>query len=354
MADIILSIDLGKFRSVCCWYDPETKQCDFATVVTSAFEFRRVLTQRPVLKVVFEAGSPAGWVNDLCCELGLPCLVANTLGAAWAWKNVKRKTDRDDAIKLAKLAAINELPTVTVPSKPMRQWKSLVGLRKRLISERVRGQNRIRGLLVSQGWPSLAGARAWTRLGIAGIAQFAKPFSECGPEDLWRGELKTLLTRHESLTSQIDEVETVLDRLADASPTVQLLLSVPGIGIRTAEIIAVYLGDANRFNNSNEISAYAGLVPRQYQSGETDRRGHITKRGPKVLRSAMVECAWGCLRFNAWARATWERLIANGVGKKKAIVAVARKLLVRCWGMLKAGKSWRNPLSAVVVGPTPG
>jgi transposase len=178
IADTILSFDLGKFRSVCCWYDPETKQCDFATVVTSTFEFRRVLTQRPVLKVVIEAGSPAGWVHDICCEFGLLGLVAKTLGAAWSWKNVKRKTDWDDVIKLAKLAAINELPTVTVSSKPMRQWKSLAGFRKSLISERVHGQNRIRSLLVAQGWPSLSGARAWTRLGIAGIAQFAKPFSE--------------------------------------------------------------------------------------------------------------------------------------------------------------------------------
>ena len=78
--------------------------------------------------------------------------------------------------------------------------------------------------------------------------------------------------------------------------------TIPGVGVRTAEVIAVHLGDAKRFRHANEVSAYAGLVPRQYQSGETDRRGRITKRGPKVLRASLVECAWCSLRYNAWAR----------------------------------------------------
>jgi transposase len=208
----------------------------------------------------------------------------HTVGPAWAWKNVKRKTDRDDALKLAKLAAINEIPTMAMPPKPVRQWKSLIVLRKRLVGERVRGQNRIRGLLVSQGLPAPVGAKAWTQLGVAGLAQLAKPLADCGPDELWRGELSALLARHRFLGGQLADAEGVLDRLAAASPTVKLVRSVPGIGVRTAEVLAVYLGDGRRFRTANEVSAYAGLVPRQDQSGETDRRGRITKRGPKLIR----------------------------------------------------------------------
>jgi transposase len=116
--------------------------------------------------------------------------------------------------------------------------------------------------------------------------------------------------------------------------------------VRTAEVIAAYLGDGRRFRSPDEVSGYAGLVPRQYQSGVSDRRGRVTKRGPKVLRSALVECAWCSLRYNAWALATWKRLTARGVSKKKAIVALARKLLVRCWGVLKHGQPWRMPAAA--------
>jgi hypothetical protein len=68
-----------------------------------------------------------------------------------------------------------------------------------------------------------------------------------------------------------------------------------------------------------------------------------------VLRSALVECAWCALRYNAWARGVWLRLQGNGVSEKKAVVALARKLLVRCWGMLKRGEVWRDPVAAPAV-----
>ena len=65
-----------------------------------------------------------------------------------------------------------------------------------------------------------------------------------------------------------------------------------------------------------------------------------------MLRSALVECAWCSLRYNAWALATWKRLVGRGVSKKKAVVALARKLLVRCWGVLKHGLPWQMPAAA--------
>jgi len=137
-------------------------------------------------------------------------------------------------------------------------------------------------------------------------------------------------------------VEVKLDEHAHSDSRVSLLLSIPGVGPRTAEVIAVYLFDAKRFSSAEEVSAYAGLA-RQYQSGQTDRRGRITRRGPRLLRAALVECAWCSLRYNSWARKKWLDWQANGVSKKKAIVALARKLLVRCWAMLRTGQRWREP-----------
>jgi transposase len=339
----ILAIDLGRFNSVCCWYDPATKRAAFRTAATTPAGLRRELLRGPVARVVVEAGSPAGSMHDLCGELGVRCDVASTAGPAWQWKHVTRKTDRDGALKLAKLAAVGELATVAVPPKAVRPWKSLIGLRKRLVGERGRGQNRIRGLLAGQGLPTPRGNRAWTRAGLDGSRALARPLSECGPDELWRGELHLLLDRHGGLEDQIGGVEAALGTLAAGSPAVALLTSVPGVGARTAEVIAVYLGDARRFRTADEVSAYAGLVPRQYQSGESDRRARVTKRGPKLLRSALVECAWCALRSNAWALATWRQLVGRGVGKKKAVVALARKLLIRCWGILKSGRPWRPP-----------
>jgi len=342
----ILAADLGKYNSVLCWYEPDSRTAAFRTVKTTPEELARELLRLPVALVAFEACSQAGWVHDLCERLGLPAIVASTTGTAWQWKRVKRKTDRDDALKLARLAAVGEIDPVAVPPRATRQWKSLIGLRKRLVSERVRGQNRIRGVLVCQGLPAPIGARAWTALGLAGIAQFAAPLTDCAPDDLWRGELNVLLERLRFLDTQIRTVEARLDDLAASDSRVSLLESVPGVGTRTAEVVAVHLHDARRFRSADEVSAYAGLVPRQYQSGETDRRGRITRRGPRLLRAALVECAWCSLRYNPWARDTWLRLQSNGVSKKKAIVALARKLLVRCWAILRSGQPWRTPTPA--------
>src|SRR6185437_6217219 len=344
MSTTILAIDLGKFNSVLCWYEPGTKDTTFRTVRTSADELRKELTRQTIAQVVFEACSQAGWVHDLCVELQLKPLVASTTGAAWQWKRVKRKTDRDDALKLARLAAVGEIDGVPVALRATRQWKSLIGLRKRLVSERIRGQNRIRGLLVCQGLTAPRGAKAWTALGRAGIGEFARPTADCSADDLWRGELHLLLERLEFLDAQTRQVETRLDAIAKNDSRVSLLESVPGIGVRTAEVIAAYLFDPHRFASAAEVSAYAGLVPRQYQSGETDRRGRITRRGPRVLRSALVECAWCSLRYNRWARDTWLRLQANGLSKKKAVVALSRKILVRAWAILRSGKPWQSPV----------
>jgi len=117
MDGLILAIDLGKFNSMCCWYDPGTKATMFRPVKTTEAELGRELMRQPVSVVVIEAGSPAGWVHDRCAALGLPCRVANTAGAEWQWKILKRKTDKDDALKLARLAAIDELPAVAVPPR---------------------------------------------------------------------------------------------------------------------------------------------------------------------------------------------------------------------------------------------
>lgn len=344
----ILAIDLGKYNSVLCWFDPTTGEVAFRSAKTNPDTFRRELTRQPVECVVVEASSPAGWVHDLCETLTIPCHVANTAGVAWAWKNVKRKTDRDDALKLARLWHLGQLPTVAVPTPEVRQRKSLIALRQRLVAQRVRGQNRLRGLFVSQGVNLPLGAKAWTAAGLALLAQHAQPLAECRTDQLWRGEVHLLLERHRQVDEQIRRVEARLDELAHDDPATRLLATVPGLGPRTAEIIATHLGDAHRFRTADEVSAYAGLIPRQYQSGQTDRRGRISKRGSKLLRSALVECAWCSLRYNAWALATWQRLLANGCSKKKAIVALARKLLVRCWGMLKRGQPWRETTARFV------
>jgi transposase len=347
VASTILAIDLGKYKSVACLYTGSPDTARFDSFTTDRSRLAKLLQRCQPTVVVIEACLLAGWVHDLCAELGYRCLVANTASEAWKFKHLKRKTDRDDALRLAQLHALGQLPIVALPPPATRQWRSLIAYRQTLVGRRVAVQNRIRALFVAQGLPAPRGAKAWTTTGLDGLALQAKPLADCGPDGLWRGLLHLALAEYHQLRELLDHAEERLDALAKSDKSVQLLESTPGVGPRTAEAIVAHLHQPERFASGKQVSAYVGLAPKQFQSGETDRRGRITRRGPALLRKLLVECAWVMLRYNGWARAVYLRLTHGGKARKKqAIVALARKLLVRCWAMLRDQKPWRDKTPA--------
>ena len=164
----ILAIDLGKFKSVACRYDPATGAHAFETIATSPPAVHDLLVEAAPSVLVIEACSICGWVGDLAESLGIEVRVANTQGEAWKWKKVKRKTDRDDALKLAKLAATNQLPTVHVPQLAVRQHRALIKYRHALVDRRTGVKNTIRSLLDAQGLSLPARSRGWTVASING------------------------------------------------------------------------------------------------------------------------------------------------------------------------------------------
>ena len=101
----ILALDLGKFKTAACHYDRDTGESTFETIRTGQDIFRTLIENAGADVVVFETCTPAGWVADLCEELDQPFFVANPSGEAWKWSKIKRKTDRDDALKMARLTA---------------------------------------------------------------------------------------------------------------------------------------------------------------------------------------------------------------------------------------------------------
>src|SRR5438132_2473153 len=172
-ADRILAIDLGKYKSVAADYHAASGEVAFTTLDTSRAELFGLLTKRRPAVVVVEACALSGWVHDLCAELGLRCRVANTASEAWKFKHAKRKTDRDDALRLAQLEALGQLPTVAIPPKATREWRALIAFRQSLVGRRVAVQNRIRSILVGQGLTAPCGAKAWSALGLQGIGRLA-------------------------------------------------------------------------------------------------------------------------------------------------------------------------------------
>ena len=331
----ILALDLGKFNSMACVFNSKSKKQRTQLVKSERGYLKTLLkTTKPDL-VVMEACSASGWVHDLCEESGLATLVCSTHEDAWRWRNVKRKTDKDDAIKLARLAWCNELKPTHVPNIEMREYRSLIHHRKKLVNRENQLKNSIRSLFANRGIPITRGTRTWFS-GREQLERYRKPLIQCSMKELWQGELDQYLTQLDQVNEMLKQVEKKLDAIAKADSRVQRVMQIDGVGRVTAEAIVCAIDDAKRFQSARQVSAYVGLVPKQYQSGETDRRGRITKRGPRLLRTLLVECAWCSLRYNEWSRITYERIHGGKrVRRKKAAVALARKILVMAWAMLR-------------------
>ena len=117
----ILALDIGKYKTVFCDYISETGEHDFGKVKTKPQAIHDLIVDKEPETVVMEVSEIAGWVVDIARALGIQTETANTSHDAWRWKNVKSKNDKEDALKLAKLSAMNQLPTVHVPSKQVRE-----------------------------------------------------------------------------------------------------------------------------------------------------------------------------------------------------------------------------------------
>jgi len=340
----ILALDLGKFKSVACIYVAGSDEQTFETIRTEYLEVFRLVEEVKPDRVVIEISPLAGWIGDLIREQGIELQVANPNGGAWSWRRVKRKTDRLDALKLAQMSAMNQLPQVYLPEPKVREWRAFIGYRQSLVGRRTRIKNRIRAILDRLGIARLPASKSgWTHKALAELREKARPLEKCRRGEYWRGELWEELEQLDHVQATLVRVEAKLDGLAQKDKRVRRLRTIPGVGPRLAEMVVAVLDDPHRFRRGKQVGAYLGLTPRQYQSGTMDRQGRISGQGHKHLRSMLVEVAWLGLRYNPWMREVYQRVYRGSPARKKiAIVAVARRLLIRCWAMLRDETRWRG------------
>jgi transposase len=340
----IIAIDLAMNKSVVCIYNSENGEHRFVTIHSNRQEIHDLLVENNPDHVVIEICTMAGWVYDFIRLLGIEVKVANPTNEAWKWKNVKRKTDRDDALKLAQLSAIKQLPTVYMPDSQTRQWRKLINYRDVLSQRMTAIKNSIRALLLSQGIVFKAGKGGWTQKTRTELVAMTKKAAEAAGESLWRYQLGMELQYLEQSEQLLKQVNLKLDEIGQEKKEVQILQSTPGVGPRLAEAVAAYIDKPERFSSGKQVGCYAGLTPRQFQSGNMDRRGRISKRGNTLLRKLLVSVSWQVIRYNDYFRRFYCSIVGPGHrNRKKAIVAVARKLLVCCWAMLRDGSRWREP-----------
>ena len=340
----ILAIDLGKHNSVFCKLDTSSLKPEYSTVKTAPEKFHDIFADLDLESsiVLFEVGSQAGWLSDMMRAMRLEFKVANVNHPAWKWTNNTNKSDKADAHRLAMMYLHGFFPEVYIPVKSVRQKRSLIYCRQKIVNRMTQVKNSIRALMTTVAIDLPIGKNCWTKKYRKQLQEYASPFESIDdPCQLWRGQLYTELQLFDALQASLDKTTSKLDELNKQKQPVKLLETIPGIGPRTAEAIVAIIDDPHRFDSCRQVSNYAGFTPRRYQSGQMERSGRISKRGNPLLRALLVQASWAALRFG-WAQDIYKRVCRGSAKRRKiAIVAVARHLLMRCWAMLRDNKPWQ-------------
>jgi transposase len=256
---------------------------------------------------------------------GAAVSVANPLLVKWI-ASAPVKTDAHDTVKLARLLAAGLLPTVWVPPEPVRTLRTLVAQHRRLIKQRTRLRNRLQGLLQRhqilppEGGNLFSPAQRswWLNLQLPPVQQL-----------LVRQDLEAL----DQLEAPSRELREALYLQSTSQPWINeipFLIQQTGIGILTAMTLIAAIGDIRRFEHASQLVGYAGLGARVHDSGQTHKRGRITKQGRPDLRAAMVEAAWVAVSHNAHWKAKFAAY-SRRMSSNQAIVAIARQMLVCVW-----------------------
>jgi transposase len=248
----------------------------------------------------------------------------------YATRSRKVKTDRRDARALAEACLLGAYRPAHRLSDPQRHVRGRLGVRDALVQTRTRYISLIRALLRQQGYRVPSGS-------AEGFLQRVRALPLPGR---LRSVVAPLLAVLCHLNRQLAYSDATIEHLAVQDPRVPRVRSVPNIGPVTAAAFIATVDDAHRFHHAHQLDAYLGLVPREYSSGETQRRGPITKAGHSHTRWLLVQAALSMLRRRPPAAAalwTWALRIAARGGTHVAIVALARRLTGILYALLRDG-----------------
>jgi len=283
------------------------------------------LTQRD--QVVLEATTNAWTRYDQLAPLVLEVKIAHPL-LINLMSSARVKTDTRDTLHLARLLAAGLIPAVWVPPPPVRELRIVVAHRQRLVRQRTPVRNRLHSVRPAHQLPPPAG-----RLG--------SPQQQAWWDTLDLPPLERLRVRQDLVLLQtvdglITEGAAELGRLSAQGPwkpIMPLLMPLPGCAVvtrMTSMTLLAALGDISRFPSAKKLVGSSGWGARVHDAGQTHRSGPLTKQGRRELRTVLVEAAWSAVEHHPHWHMEFERLVP-ALGKGKAIVAIARKLLVVVW-----------------------
>ena len=278
---------------------------------------------RPV-RVGIEATGSMQWFVNLMEGLGIECLVGHPAEIRAAEPR-KQKHDRRDADLLLTLLVENRFPAIWLPTRELLDLRALLRHRHQWVRIRTRIQNALQAIALANGLRR--GPSLWTQAGQQAIASL--PLS---PHAAYRrSELQAMYRKFETEIEKLNQrVEEQVCERAGA----RLLMTHPGVGPITALATDVFLGDPARFADSKALASYVGMIPGEYSSGGRQRLGGLSKQGNPLLRFLWGEAGIHAVRRDPELKRFYHRkLVQKGLGKAR--VAVARKLGIRMWIMLR-------------------
>jgi transposase len=331
-ATITVGLDLGDRFSHYCVLNAEADVIEEGRTQSTEVALRRHFPAEPRLRMALECGTHSPWVSRLLKELGHEVIVANARKIP-SITGSESKNDRNDAEKLARFAAYDPrlLSPVRHRSQPRQLDLNLITVRATLVRARTMMINSLRGLVKSAGGrlPGGSAESAPARFKAA-IPTALVPATD------------PMVVQIAQLNGQIKWLDEQIEKLPRKYPEITLLRTVPGVGPVVAAAYVLTLDRVDAVADNRQAGAFLGLRPRQSQSGDADPQRRITKTGNSYLRSLLVQSAQYILgRFgpDSQLRRWGLKLAASGGkrGKKRALVAVARKLAVLMHSMWRSG-----------------
>ena len=274
--------------------------------------------------VGYETSGYARWFEQMLFELGIEVWVGDAAEISRLGKR-RQKNDRRDAEHILDLMLRGEFPKIYRASEKSQRILRLLRHRSKLVKHSVMVKNSLRRILIETGM--IFRETLVSRKGKQKLRDLSLPPPLASERDRW---LELLI----EVERQIGELEVELKKEAAADLQVQRLLTHPGIGYLTALCVVHTLGETKRFASTRKVAAYAGLEPMEHSSGERRRYGAISKAGNRLLRFLLGEAAHMAARFDDELKQFFRRLKVR-CGTAKAITATARKLLIRCFIMLR-------------------
>lgn len=279
------------------------------------------------ISLMYEAGFGGFWLHDRLEEDGVDCIVTPP-NKVTEEKSNKVKTDRVDARRLAKNLENGDYRSCHVPDKELREDRQTSRTLVQIQKDITRVKNRIRKFFDFHGLNDLMKVGRWGASDYSGLRTLELGDSLQFSLSIYLDELERLLEYRTRLKKRLMD----LTKKARYRETYLHFKSSPGVGWLTAIRLVLEWGeDLSRFEGGRVFSSFAGLTPSEYSTGDFIRKGRITRQSHDFVRAWLIQCSWVAIRRDPVLLGKFQDVFRNTGSKKKAIVAVARKLTVRLW-----------------------